>query len=182
MDRVVRLACQDDAGKIARIHQRSWAEGYRGIVADRWLCIGYREDHWTALLSDPAKMEILVVDREPGVVGGFISFASRAPYGDEDEHSAPCAEPGAGAILALYVTPGVWRQGLGGTLVKAALERLGESGCEAVGAWVLAKNHAALAFYACCGFLPSGIAGAHIPTGSPEIHLRRRLNLGASWP
>jgi ribosomal protein S18 acetylase RimI-like enzyme len=120
-------------------------------------------------------METLVAESESGAIGGFVVLAARAPYGDEGEHTLPIREKGLGSILALYVAPENWRCGCGRALLRAATERLEESGCTAAGVWVLHDNAAARDFYRSSDFLATGVVGSHRPTEAAEIHLRRDL-------
>jgi GNAT superfamily N-acetyltransferase len=76
-------------------------------------------------------------------------------------------------IAAIYVTPDVWRTGVGTALLDAALTETRARGCKSMTLWVLADNHRARDFYARFGFTPDGAAMLHEASGQTEIRLRR---------
>lgn len=99
------------------------------------------EDAFAQLLEQPGVMARI----EPG---GFILVRVVA---DEAE------------ILTLAVAPEHRRQGLGRTLVEAALDQVAALGAERLFLEVAQDNAAALALYHGCGFVEAGRRRAYYP-------------------
>ena len=59
-------------------------------------------------------------------------------------------------VIALFVVPEEWGQGIGTTLHDAALIPLAESGRESAQLWVLEENRVARRFYERLGWRPDG--------------------------
>lgn len=79
-------------------------------------------------------------------------------------------------LVALYVDPDRWRQGVGGALLASALERVARRGCREAVLWVLPENRAALAFYERFGFeVEAGVEKIEERSGRPVIRLRASL-------
>jgi ribosomal protein S18 acetylase RimI-like enzyme len=160
----VRPARVEDAPAIARVFIEAWNAAYRGLVPDAFLdgfTLEERTEKWRARLAGDDLT--LVVDD----VSGYCR--RRAVSRDED------VPAGTGEIESLYVDPKRLRRGLGGALLRVALEDLRRAGCDAVTLWVFVANAGARAFYERFGFAPDGTCQQDPGTGVPELRMRREL-------
>jgi ribosomal protein S18 acetylase RimI-like enzyme len=138
----VRRAAAADVPALARLHVAAWRLAYQGILPQHVLAglsAAEFERIWGGLLHD-GNRTTLVACPEGGDPAGFVAFR---------------LEPEA-EIIGLYVDPAYWRRGMGRLLMGAALERLAAAGAGRVLLWVMRDNARARAFYAACGFSPTG--------------------------
>ena len=149
----------------AYVHWKSWQEAYAGIVDAGYLAdltlekCEERAFRWT---------ENLLVAKVGSKVVGFAGYGA---CGDEDL-------PGAGEVFAIYVLPEYCGAGVGGELMRAALDRLGAY--DAVAVWVLRDNARAIRFYEKWGYRADG-AEKTLTLGTPVSVIRmllRRQNEG----
>jgi GNAT superfamily N-acetyltransferase len=166
---LIRPAVPDDALAIARVHVRSWQAGYRGLIPDEFLDQLRPEDRaarYDFSHTDPQKPFTQVAESE----GAILGFATTAPARDAD-----CA--GMGELLAIYVAPEQWGNGVGQHLADAARQRLVARGFTEAILWMLDGNARADRFYRKDGWLPDGehkhgeIWGITLP----EVRYRRSL-------
>jgi GNAT superfamily N-acetyltransferase len=141
----VRLAEPQDVLPAAQARVASWRVAYSGLIpqarldeldpaADAVRYQGYAEQ---GLL-----MVALLDDR---VVGMSLAGAERDP-----------APPGTGEVMAFYLDPAVWRQGIGTALIVGTRDHLVAQGFHRVWLWVLERNGPARAFYEQVGFALTG--------------------------
>lgn len=152
-----------------RAHVRSWQIGYRGLVSDEildGLSVADRAATWQTVLQRSVEEAFTVVAERDGRVVGFCSMI--APSRDDDAGAETCE------AAAIYVEPELWRMGVGGALLVAALRELDGSWDE-VTLWVFADNARALAFYRRFGFHADGARTWHEPSGQEEIRLRTSI-------
>ncbi|HLF60202.1 MAG TPA: GNAT family N-acetyltransferase [Acidimicrobiia bacterium] len=132
---MVRVALPADAGGIARVHIASWQVAYQGIFSRDFLGsldIEVRTGWWEALLLRGERVAF-VADAEVGVAGFCLV--------------GPSDDAGWGEILAIYVDPAHWRQGMGAALLTAGEIKLAGDGFERALLWVVERNERARAFY-----------------------------------
>jgi GNAT superfamily N-acetyltransferase len=147
-----------------------WREGYRDIVSrgklgelpvDRWrheVAIGLRR---------PVGDAFTYVAEIDGSFAGYCFVA--APGRDPD------LGPEVAELVAMYVDPAYWRQGAGGALMDAVIERLeGLPYSEAV-LWTFKENARAIGFYQRHGWRADGAEKVHARSEEPAIRLRRPL-------
>lgn len=136
---LLRRAVPDDALPIARVHVRSWQDGYRGLLPDEYLDGLQPEDRarrYTLDADDPgAPVTIVAVDD-----GAICGFATTAPARDDDA-------AGLGELCALYVDPAWWGSGVGRSLVTAAGDQLRGDGFSAAVLWVFVGSDRGERFY-----------------------------------
>jgi ribosomal protein S18 acetylase RimI-like enzyme len=77
----------------------------------------------------------------------------------------------------MYVDPDHWRQRVGSTLMRAALERLVGLPYEEAVLWTFKKNDRAIAFYERYGWRPDGAEKIHARTGEPAVRFRRPVTM-----
>jgi GNAT superfamily N-acetyltransferase len=144
----------------------AWREGFRGIVPDEidperaWSpeqleqrVAGSVEDDRSVLVADVG-----------GVVRGLVVLGRCRDRGAPADH---------GEVIALYVHPDNWRQGLGRRLVVAALDSLARQGYSVVRVWTLAESPRNISFYESLGFRLDGATQRRPSFGSPlEVRLR----------
>lgn len=132
---------------------RAWQASYRGLVPDEYLdalSLDDRLERWRARLE-----------------AGDCTFVI-----DEDGIAGYCRIVKPDQIASLYILPERRHGGLGGALLRAALEELGPTPDD-VWLWVFKANQAAQAFYARFGFAADGAEGIDPGTGITEIRMRR---------
>lgn len=76
-------------------------------------------------------------------------------------------------LVAIYVDPSRWRQGIGTALLHEALGRCASEGKTEVSLWTLSGNHAAQAFYERHGFRRDGTEQVHPIARAPALRMRR---------
>lgn len=164
----VRPETPEDSKAVAALHARAWQKAYAGILpAD--LLTGLDPEVWAqrrleVLARADGPFTSLIAEHE-GTIAGFVSFG---PYRvGQDINNL---DPAFGEILAIYVDPVSWRGGVGGTLIRAALDRLEQP---EVRLWVLAENKQAQGFYRKHGLRPDGVTSLYRPRGTelelPEV-------------
>jgi GNAT superfamily N-acetyltransferase len=166
---IIRRAVPTDADDIARVHVRSWQDGYRGLLADAYLDGLQPRDRASRYVLDAddptAPATIVAVDR-----GAICGFATTSPARDDDV-------VGLGELCALYVDPASWGTGVGRALIEEARAHLVEQGFVAAVLWVLVGNERAERFYARDGWEPDGSLRRNEVWGATadEHRYRRRL-------
>jgi ribosomal protein S18 acetylase RimI-like enzyme len=167
----VREAAVADAAAVARVHLAAWRAAYRGLVPDAFLDslnLGERTARWREQLTDRPRGQVTHVAEADGEIIGFVAGGACR---DDD------ARAGDGELYAIYVDPGNWRRGVGGSLESACLGALRERGFAEVRLWVLEANAAARAFYERSGWAADGARDAHPfgEQGLPIVRYRRPL-------
>lgn len=145
----LRTVQPSDARGIAEVHVAAWKTAYRGLLPDdtlKRLSVDEAEKHWRARLAEPWG-EILVLTRD-GEIVGYVGYGPTRDEGADLER--------VGEIYVLYVAPQEWRRGHGTALLRAALDRLRQSGKIEIVLWVLHNNQQAIGFYEAAGFAADG--------------------------
>jgi GNAT superfamily N-acetyltransferase len=149
-----------------------WRAGYRDIVAperledlpvERWrheIGVGLRR---------PVEDAFTFAAEIDGVFAGYCYVA--APSREAD------LGPDVAELVAMYVDPGHWRQGVGNALMEAAVQRLIGLPYEEAVLWTFKANGRALAFYERSGWRPDGAEKIHPRTGEPAARLRRPVTM-----
>src|SRR5437762_1091626 len=104
---MIRAATSADAAAIARVHQESWQEAYRGIVPHQYLAgrsYEQRKSAWDGALSkrDSVKFVGVAEDQSKGIVGFAVGGPERS--GDPVYR---------GELEAIYILGAYQRQGIG---------------------------------------------------------------------
>ncbi len=167
----IRKASESDAEAITAVHIASMREAYRTLVPPEALA-GFdaqdRTQRWREVLAEGTSTTLLA---EAG--GEPFGFASFGRCRDED------ISPGAvGEVMAIYVRPDAWGQGVGRALLREALDRLRSDGFAEVSLWVIEANRQAIEFYERFGFLRDGSLRRHEMLGTPTVIIRMRLRSG----
>jgi GNAT superfamily N-acetyltransferase len=166
----VRPARLHEAQALSDTAVAAWRVGFRGIVPESvdperpW-----RRERIEDRLrgSNRDGSELLAAEVE-GEITGLVLI------GPHREAGVPRHE---GEIIALYVHPECWRQGVGRALVAGALERLGAWGYTKAVVWTLAESDRNLSFYESLGFRRDGATQRRPSFGSPlEVRFRISLN------
>ncbi len=150
---LVRRATVDDAEALAGIQVDSWRRAYRGLVPEAFLDAFTVESRWVRWMEklQSRESETYVTD------GGFCTIVRPAR-----DASAPLE------LVALYVAPTRWREGIGTSLLDVVVPR-----DEDVSLWVFRDNTRARAFYEAQGFVADGAEGVDPGTGVLEIRMYR---------
>jgi len=171
----IRPAVVADAAAIAGVHVHAWQVGYRGIVPDAVLeaqSVSERTGQWRDWLTSRAgpRGESRTLLAQAGVsVIGFATVVATSSDADLDARTCELA--------ALYVDPNCWRQGVGRTLMDAAMELGRAQRSEEMSLWVLTDNSAARAFYETLGFAADGASNTHQRSGEPTLRMRAPLGV-----
>ena len=171
---LVRRASSKDAAQIAEVHVRSWQRAYRGLIPQDYLDRldpAQRVARWEQVLAsvDLPAGGVQVAENESDLLG-FVSFG---PSRDDDAEGQRLV----GEIMAIYLAPAAWGQGLGRELMTAALADLGAAGYAQATLWVLESNERARGFYVAAGFKPDGMVKEDESRGFllREVRYRRSL-------
>jgi ribosomal protein S18 acetylase RimI-like enzyme len=166
-----REATEADAEAITAVHLASLQEAYRTLFpAEALARIDARDrtERWREHLAGGTSITLLA---EAG--GELVGFASFGKCRDED------ISPGtAGEVMAIYVHPAAWGQGVGSALLRQALDWLRSHGFAEVSLWVIDGNRQAIEFYERFGFARDGSLCHREMFGTPTtiIRLRSRLS------
>jgi ribosomal protein S18 acetylase RimI-like enzyme len=138
----VREATDDDLAGIQEVAERSWEHDYPDILSRETAVDGahewYGADEMARELHS-TDAQVLVAD----VDGEAVGFVHTVVAGEE------------GDILRLYVDPDHRGEGIGSSLLDAAVAHLDAQGVDRVQAMVLVDNEAGNRFYRSQGFEPS---------------------------
>jgi ribosomal protein S18 acetylase RimI-like enzyme len=149
-----------------------WRAGYREIVApDRLADLPVeRWRHEVGIgLRRPVADAFTYVAEVDGEFAGYCYVA--APSRESD------LGPEAAELVAMYVDPGHWRQGVGDALMRTALERLAGLPYEEAVLWTFKANDRAIAFYERYGWRRDGAEKIHPRTGQPAARFRRPVTM-----
>lgn len=152
-----------DATVVADIHHHGWTDSYRGLLPDAHLdsldadaCL----TRWISALADGTPLEILVAELDGRVVG----FVAAGPSNDPDATAA-------GEIWDLWVAADARSSGVGGELLRVALDHLAVRHHAAL-VWVLEGNTRGRTFYALAGAVPDGMTRTTLITGGTMTDVR----------
>jgi len=163
----IRSATVADAHAIAEIHVAGWRVAYRGLMPDaviEAISVDQRRGFWKGMLSKPGVGKVAVGESD----GAMVGFCSYGPSRDEDD-------PEVAEIYALYVRPGMWRQGWGRSLCAHAEHEAQAREHGAMTLWVVKGNELARRFYERLGYAADGAERTdHKLTGSPFVEVRYR--------
>ena len=149
-----------------------WRSGYQDIVAPDQLATLpiERWRHEVAVgLRRPVADAFTYVAEGGGVFAGYCYVA--APSLEAD------VGPDVAELVAMYVDPDHWRQGVGNALMRAALERLAGLPYQEAVLWTFKENDRAIAFYERFGWRPDGSEKLHARTGEPAVRFRRPVTM-----
>ena len=143
----VREATAADKMAVARVHVRSWQQGYRDLVAQDYLDRLRPEDMATRYAFDTMDLRgpytLVAVDRD-GIHGHITIGRSR------DDHTVD-----SGEVWSLYVDPPYWGTGVSHALIAAGCDRLNQAGHDSALVWVFSPNMRARRFYERTGWRPT---------------------------
>ncbi len=149
-----------------------WREGYRDIVApDRLADLPIeRWRHEVGVgLRRPVADAFTYVAEIDGRFAGYCYVA--APSREAD------LGPEAAELVAMYVDPDHWRQGVGGALMLAAVDRLAGLPYPEAVLWTFKENDRAIGFYERHGWRRDGAEKIHPRTGEPAVRFRRPVTM-----
>jgi len=166
---MIRKATIEDAEAIARIHVQAWREAYRGIIPAEYLA-GLSEEmkaaFWRQQLASGRSVTLVALDGEK-----VVGWASGGP--SQSAESTAVRE-----IFAIYISPSVWRRGVGRKLMQEIETAL--LGTGPIILWVLRANQSAFQFYEKLGYHHDGGEKAADFGGVRLQALRLRRHIGAA--
>ncbi|MBV1704854.1 MAG: GNAT family N-acetyltransferase [Hyphomicrobiales bacterium] len=133
----VRIARPGDEDAIARVHDASWRDAYRGVIPGRELerMVQRRGPAWWRQ-AIRAGTRLLVLDFADTIAG----------YASYGRNRMPALAFG-GEIFELYLSPEYQGAGLGARMFEAARTDLNAHGFPTFVVWALGDNDRAIAFY-----------------------------------
>lgn len=161
------ISCtQDDSADLGMLHVEGWRASYGGLVPQDFLNAldaGKMAGDWRAWFA--AGTQASIARTEDGKPAGFIAYGrlKTPPPGMSPVRPLYTAE-----ILAIYILPDYWQQGLGRALMREAALKLREQKHKSLCLWVLEGNKRASAFYKAlggerCGKKTVEIGGKQLP-------------------
>lgn len=158
----LHTATPSDAPALSHIYTASWKAAYPQLVPAHYLA-RLPEGSWIPALTgwlETGRLDGLVATKAGQPVGGILYGRCR----DEDR-------PLGGEVVALYVHPDHWRQGIGSLLLSKAMDDLLPV-YGSVSLWMFAGHTDGDAFYRHHGFAPDGAATRYLLGGEPMTELR----------
>jgi GNAT superfamily N-acetyltransferase len=167
----VRGALPIDAEAIVELTATGWRAAYPGIVPARHLrqlpIAAWRHDVRSGLRAPEGDSFTKIAELD-GVIAGYCYVA--AP-GRGEPQGSPVAE-----VVAIYVDPAYWRQGVGRELMATAASESRRLSFREIVVWSFERNARALSFYEALGWRRDGGRRPHQATGVQTIRLRRTLS------
>lgn len=159
----LRQAQAPDADAMTEVLIAAWHAGFSGVVPTGLEPpVEQAADRLRQRLGDGA-IAGTVAEADESVCGFCVFGPSRDPNAGED----------IGEIYQLFVTPEVWRSGVGSGLIEQATAQLRRQRNRWVTVWTFAKNARASHFYANRGYRPDG-AERHRPQHGDALEIRCR--------
>jgi GNAT superfamily N-acetyltransferase len=166
----VRPAEPDDAEAMVQLTASGWRTAYRGMVPDSYIerlpISGWRHDIAAGLRSPEGDSFTWIADVE----GGAAGYCFVAAPGREEPKGSRVAE-----LVAIYVEPSRWGQGLGRALMESSLEEATRHSYEEIVLWTFERNERARAFYDQLGWHDDGARRPHRASGAATLRFRRSL-------
>jgi GNAT superfamily N-acetyltransferase len=170
VDLLVRPAEPGDAEAMVQLTASGWRTAYRGMVPDRHIerlpISGWRHDIAAGLRSPEGDSFTRIAD----VDGGPAGYCFVAAPGREEPEGSRVAE-----LVAIYVDPSRWGQGLGSALMESSLEQATRSEYEEIVLWTFERNERARSFYDRLGWDEDGERRPHRASGATTLRFRRSL-------
>lgn len=166
----VRPATLRDAKNIAELHNATFREAFKALIAEAEIPampLEKRQAYWREAIEYSEPQVHVALDDDKIV--GFVGFDRSRDKG---------TPPTMGEIWAIYANPAYWGKGVGLALWDAAREGLMEEGCTHVSLWVPIANERALRFHELAGFKREMASAKTVPMGTvriEEIRLKRSL-------
>jgi ribosomal protein S18 acetylase RimI-like enzyme len=172
MEVFVRKAKLGDEASIARVHVAAWKAAYTEFMDSEFLnslSIMRRKEIWENALRQPGRGKYLVAEVQKNIQG----FAVFGPARDSD------LDESAIELVALNVHPAFWRQNLGTSLLKVAVESVSQEKYKTLHLWVIKGNAPAIKLYEKFGFKYLGKSKTDSNhSGNPLHELRYSRSLG----
>jgi len=174
----IRPAKRDDAVGLARVQVAGWQTAYRGIFPDDFLAsftVEKRSLIFANRLGDPDYPgdRDWLCERD----GETVGWLSWMPSRDDDNDSRFVAE-----VVALYVHPSAWGEGLGALLMEHIHRHLIQiESYRETTLWVLEQNHRARRFYERQGYQDDSVSKTQPKFRNvKEVRYRRLLEASSS--
>jgi GNAT superfamily N-acetyltransferase len=166
----IRDAAPEDADAIAEINAAGWQAAYVGLI-ERARLANLPVKAWAreirGNLEELSAGSFSLVAEVDGRIAGSCFVTATARDGDLPDEVAE--------LVAIYVDPPRWRQGIGTALLRESLARTARQGKAEISLWTLSGNDAAQAFYERHGFEPDGAEQIHPVARAPALRMRRPL-------
>ncbi|MEU6819672.1 GNAT family N-acetyltransferase [Streptomyces atriruber] len=172
----VREMDEGDITAVSTIRVRGWQAAYAGIVPRTYLDAMTVEDDTAQrrqMLSRPRRTfrDLVAVDDSGSTVGWVCFGPCRSEVSVAGRTQTRMQ---IGEVYALYVSPQLTGQGIGGRLLSEAHTQMKDQGFEASALWVLADNRRARRFYERAGYEADGATQDDVYDGVTLTELRFR--------
>ena len=165
----IASASRSDAADIARIQVQGLQAGYRGIIPDEYIDMPVstrRIESWSGWI-DRSRV-ITIVGRQGGEIIGFCTMQPEPSVSGNDRTAE---------LVALYVIPSIWRQGVGTMLCEKILALVRDEGFDETVLWTLESNLPARHFYEAMGFQEQNERRVFLETSTQPIYeIRCRID------
>lgn len=165
----ISRATPADAAALRDLHVRTWADTYAGLLPPDYyehrLALHRTRDWDKMILDQEAEGGGILVARSDTTLAGLCQYGPT-----ENEDDPPEA---VGHIHRLYVHPASQGQGIGRSLLTAAVDRLTNHGVSSLTLWALENDPRARGFYEHLGW---SLDGARRDDGGIDVRYRRTLS------
>ncbi len=149
---LISSATGDDAPALRELHRQTWIATYAGLLPPAFFAervAAHRARDWARLARDQVSAggDVLVARTRTGLVG----LCQYGPTEDSDDDPLQ-----VGQIQRLYIHPTCQGQGIGRSLLGAAVQRLTKPGIRSLTLWALEADPRARGFYERMGWQLDG--------------------------
>ena len=160
---LIRAATPDDWPVMRRVFIDAGMAAWIHIVPAETLEQNQPPERWNPRYAT----DVLVADVD-GAVAGFVYVRASQDSDATDD---------VGEIDSFYTHPSVWGQGVGRSLMAAAIARLRELGCSEATLWTEHRNDRPRRFYERAGWTLDGAERHREYRGTPLIEVRYRRKI-----
>lgn len=159
---LLRVATDADQPAVGRLHHRSRAAAYAGLVDPESFAARGPEmlvEYWVERWRWEQQTHRMTLAEDDGGLAGFT-------------YIGPSETAGAAELYAIHLDPARVGTGLGRLLMIDALRELPRFGRDRAVLWVLEGNEVARRFYEKGGWTPDGVTRADQLNDRPVTHVR----------
>ena len=149
---IIRDACDEDIQGFIECYSKVW-KSFRGILPEQWVEEVIKEagqpsfsETIRSAIANPDRI-LLVAEKDGKIVGHAQGRVNRGGYS---------------WLGFMGVSPNLWRQGIGRTLLHGFIEESRKSGCTKVSLDTAPCLKPAIKLYADVGFIPEGYMRNHM--------------------
>jgi len=164
----VRPGRLSDEAAMRSVFRAAGRAAWPHILAAKTLANLKMPQRWINVANAGPERSLLIAEDDVRVLG----FAVVVPGG----------EPGAAELDSFYTHPSVWGQGVGRSLMEAAVSFMTLQGYKAAKLWTAEENHRPRRFYEQGGWTLNGEERTREMDGVEFVEVRYELKLGTLTP